>query len=92
MTERVFSDIYQEFYQKVLQYLTRLVGEHEAEDVAQVTFEKVNSNLSSFKGESKCCSGQAEICIVQAYLLRSTGTCSTAICRKHRDGKQAGFS
>jgi RNA polymerase sigma-70 factor (ECF subfamily) len=29
------------------------VGEHEAEDVAQVTFEKVNSNLSSFKGESK---------------------------------------
>jgi RNA polymerase sigma-70 factor (ECF subfamily) len=53
MTERVFSDIYQEFYQKVLQYLTRLVGEHEAEDVAQVTFEKVNSNLSSFKGESK---------------------------------------
>ena len=53
MKEKTFSDIYEEYYPKVSQYLVRLVGEHEAEDVAQVTFEKVNSNLSSFKGDSK---------------------------------------
>ena len=46
MKERTFSDIYEEFYPKVSHYLVRLVGEHEAEDVAQVAFEKVNSNLS----------------------------------------------
>lgn len=48
-----FSDIYNDLFPKVLHYLTRLVGEHEAEDVAQVAFEKVNRNLSGFKGESK---------------------------------------
>jgi RNA polymerase sigma-70 factor (ECF subfamily) len=53
MIERSFSDIYGEFYPKVLGYLKRIVGDDEAEDVAQVTFEKVNSNLSTFKGESK---------------------------------------
>ena len=53
MTERNFSDIYQENYPKVLHYLARLVGEHEAEDVAQIVFEKVNNNLSTFKGEAK---------------------------------------
>jgi len=53
MSERNFSDIYKEFYPKITQYLTRLVGEHEAEDVAQVVFEKVNRNLPTFKGESK---------------------------------------
>ena len=53
MKEKTFSEIYEEYYPKVSQYLIRLVGEHEAEDVAQVAFEKVNSNLSTFKGESK---------------------------------------
>jgi len=53
MSERKFSEIYSEFYPKITHYLTRLVGEHEAEDVAQVVFEKVNNNLSTFKGESK---------------------------------------
>ncbi len=53
MKETSFSDIYKEFYPKVSHYLTRLVGEHEAEDVAQVAFEKVNKNLSTFKGDSK---------------------------------------
>lgn len=53
MSERKFNDIYNEFYPKITQLLTRLVGEHEAEDVAQTVFEKVNSNLSTFKGESK---------------------------------------
>ena len=53
MKENNFSDIYREFYPKITHYLTRLVGEHEAEDVAQTVFEKVNTNLSTFKGESK---------------------------------------
>jgi RNA polymerase sigma-70 factor (ECF subfamily) len=53
MSEKSFSDIYTEFYPKITHYLTRLVGDSEAEDVAQVVFEKVNSSLSDFKGESK---------------------------------------
>ena len=53
MSERQFPDIYKEFYPKITHYLTRLVGKHEAEDVAQLVFEKVNSNLPTFKGESK---------------------------------------
>jgi RNA polymerase sigma-70 factor (ECF subfamily) len=53
MSEKSFSDIYNEFYPKVTYYLTRLVGENEAEDVAQVVFEKVSNSLPDFKGESK---------------------------------------
>ena len=53
MSERKFDDIYNEFYPKIAHYLTRLVGEYEAEDVAQTVFEKVNKNLSTFKGKSK---------------------------------------
>ena len=53
MKENTFDDIYKDFSPKVLHYLTRLVGEHEAEDVAQTVFEKVNISLSTFKGESK---------------------------------------
>jgi RNA polymerase sigma-70 factor (ECF subfamily) len=53
MNESEFSEIYSEFYPKITHYLTRLVGDHEAEDVAQIVFEKVNNSLSTFKGESK---------------------------------------
>jgi len=53
MSEKNFSDIYGEFYPKITHYLTRLVGHNEAEDVAQVVFEKVSNSLSDFKGESK---------------------------------------
>ena len=53
MSERDFSNIYGEFYPKITHYLTRLVGDSEAEDVAQVVFEKVSNSLSDFKGESK---------------------------------------
>ena len=48
-----FSSVYDEFYNKILHYLKRLVGEFEAEEVAQTVFEKISRNLSSFKGESK---------------------------------------
>ena len=53
MDKRDFSDIYGEFYPKITHYLTRLVGDNEAEDVAQVVFEKVSNSLDDFKGESK---------------------------------------
>jgi len=53
MKDKNFSDIYEEYYPKVAQYLIRLVGEHEAEDDAQVAFENINSSLTTFKGESK---------------------------------------
>ena len=53
MDETNFSDIYGEFYPKITHYLTRLVGDNEAEDVAQIVFEKVGNNLADFKGESK---------------------------------------
>lgn len=49
----VFSDIYDEFHLKILHFLKRLVGEHEAEEVTQLVFEKINRNLDGFKGESK---------------------------------------
>jgi len=48
-----FSSVYDEFYIKILQYLRRLVGEFEAEEVTQTVFEKISRNLGSFKGESK---------------------------------------
>ncbi len=49
----VFSDIYEKYYKKILSYLTRLVGHQEAEEVAQIVFEKISQNLNGFKGESK---------------------------------------
>lgn len=48
-----FSDIYKEFHGKILNFLTRLVGENEAEEVAQEVFEKISQNLTRFKRESK---------------------------------------
>jgi RNA polymerase sigma-70 factor (ECF subfamily) len=48
-----FQNIYTDFQPKILRYLCRLVGEDEAEDLAQETFVKVGSALDSFRGESK---------------------------------------
>lgn len=48
-----FNEIYKEFYPKIVRYLSRLTGQHEAEDITQEVFEKVNRSLKSFKGESK---------------------------------------
>jgi DNA-directed RNA polymerase specialized sigma24 family protein len=47
-----FSKIYDEYYTKIVRYLTRLVGELEAEDAAQETFVKIDHCLESFRGES----------------------------------------
>ncbi len=52
-SEYEFKNIHSEYYQKIVKYLLRLVGQYEAEDVAQEVFEKVSQRLKSFKGESK---------------------------------------
>lgn len=48
-----FSDIYKEYHPKILNYLKRLVGDQEAEEVAQLVFEKMSRSLDNFKGEAK---------------------------------------
>ena len=48
-----FNEVYEEFHPKILYYLSRLTNPHEAQDIAQEVFEKVNRNLRNFKGESK---------------------------------------
>jgi RNA polymerase sigma-70 factor, ECF subfamily len=48
-----FKKIYDEYYSRILLYLTRIIGAEDAEDTAQDVFEKVNSGLRQFKGESK---------------------------------------
>ena len=47
-----FAALYGEYYPKIVGYLRRLVGEAEAEDVAQEVFVKVSRSLDSFRGES----------------------------------------
>ena len=47
-----FRSIHERFRPRVLRYLTRLVGEADAEDVAQSVMLKVNEGLSAFRGAS----------------------------------------
>ena len=47
-----FGRIYQDFYPKIVGYLIRLVGDRDAEDVAQEVFLKVSSALDNFRGDS----------------------------------------
>jgi RNA polymerase sigma-70 factor (ECF subfamily) len=48
-----FEKIYAAYHPRVLRYLNRLVGEDEAEDLAQVVFTRVSQNLHTFRGESQ---------------------------------------
>jgi len=48
-----FRRIYDAFHPKVLRYLTRLVGEGEAEDIAQTAMLRVSEGLPSFRGEAR---------------------------------------
>ncbi len=50
--EERFQNIYAEFHPKILRYLRRMVGDADAEDVAQEVFVKVNRSLDGFRGES----------------------------------------
>lgn len=48
-----FIKIYDEYYLKIIQYLTRIVGPNDAEDIAQEVFDKISRSLGGFRGKSK---------------------------------------
>lgn len=48
-----FQQIYGEYREKICRYLTRMVGEPEAEDLTQEVFVKVGLALDTFRGESR---------------------------------------
>ena len=48
-----FKKIYETFRAKILRYLARLVGAHEAEDLTQEVFLRINQALKSFRGEAQ---------------------------------------
>ncbi len=50
--QKGFSAIYAEYRPKIVGYLRRLVGDADAEDVAQEVFVKVDKALEDFRGDS----------------------------------------
>jgi RNA polymerase sigma-70 factor (ECF subfamily) len=48
-----FINIYNEYYSKIIQYLSIIVGPNDAEDLAQDVFNKLCRILGGFKGKSK---------------------------------------
>ena len=53
MNELRFDEIYASLHPKIVRYLIRLIGETEAEDLAQETFVKVGKALGGFRGEAQ---------------------------------------
>jgi len=49
--EKEFQKIYEDHYPRIVRYLRRLVGDSDAEDVAQEVFVKVHQALDGFRGE-----------------------------------------
>ena len=47
-----FQQVYDEYQGKICRYLTRMVGENEAEDLTQEVFVKIGQALETFRGES----------------------------------------
>ena len=52
-SQQDFPALYREYYPKIVGYLRRLVGDAEAEDVAQEAFVKISRSLDGFRGESQ---------------------------------------
>ena len=48
-----FHEVYAMFHPKILRYLSNLLGEDDAEDLAQIVFLKVHEGLKDFRGEAK---------------------------------------
>jgi RNA polymerase sigma-70 factor (ECF subfamily) len=48
-----FSDVYNEFHERICRYLERMVGKGDGEDLTQEVFIKVDKGLNDFKGASK---------------------------------------
>lgn len=53
MNDLEFPKIYAEFQPKILRYLSRLVGEADAEDLTQEVLIRVSDSLSNFRGDSQ---------------------------------------
>ena len=49
---RDLQKIYETYFPRIAAYLRRMVGEHEAEDLAQEVFVKVSMTLEKFRGDS----------------------------------------
>lgn len=47
-----FQELHDAYRSRILRYLTRLVGEHEAEDLVQDVFVKISEGLGNFRGEA----------------------------------------
>jgi len=47
-----FQSIHDAFRPRILRYLTRLVGERDAEDLTQIVLLKLNQGLANFRGDS----------------------------------------
>ncbi|MBI5417693.1 sigma-70 family RNA polymerase sigma factor [Candidatus Poribacteria bacterium] len=65
MTE--FENIYKAFRPKILNYLSHLVNENEAEDLTQEVFIKVSQSLEKFKEESSLSTWIYKIATNTAY-------------------------
>ena len=48
-----FQQVYDEYHAKIFRYLTRIVGQSEAEDLTQEVFVKIGQSLETFRGESQ---------------------------------------
>lgn len=49
---KTFQDVYEEYHTKIRQYLGRIAGDSEAEDLSQEVFLKIDKGLKDFKGKS----------------------------------------
>jgi len=52
VTTHRFDDVYQAFRPRIVRFLQRLVGDADAEDLAQEVFLRVSRSLPEFRGES----------------------------------------
>ncbi|MBP7736439.1 MAG: RNA polymerase sigma factor [Spirochaetes bacterium] len=48
-----YNEIHDSYYQKILRYLSRIVGQDEAEDISQEVFIKINKSLDTLQDENK---------------------------------------
>ncbi len=76
-----FDVIHRIYHPKIVRYLARFVGEHEAEDLAQEVFVRVARGLPAFRGDSRLSTWIYRIATNAAFdrlrggtLLRMTGT------------------
>jgi RNA polymerase sigma-70 factor (ECF subfamily) len=48
-----YTKLHDEYFQKVVRYLSNIAGENDAEDIAQEVLVKISRSLGSFQGKSK---------------------------------------